>query len=56
MCSKAKHAARSRKTYHARMNAARGALSYFSQSNRIRAAKQSGGFLSNLFRRKVPNE
>lgn len=56
MSSKAKHAARSRKTYHARMNAARGALSYFAYSNRIKAAKQSGGFLANLFRRKVPNE
>lgn len=56
MSSKAKHAARSRKTYRAKMNAARGALSYFAVSNRIRAAKQQGGFLANLFRRKVPNE
>ena len=56
MSSKAKHAARSRKTHRARMSAARGALNYFAQSNRIRSAKQSGGFLSNLFRRKVPNE
>ena len=56
MCSKTKHAARSRKTHKARMNAARGALSYFAYSNRIMAAKQSGGFLSNLFRRKAPNE
>lgn len=56
MSSKAKHAARSRKTYRANMSAARSALAYFAVSNRIRAAKRQGGFLSNLFRRKVPNE
>lgn len=56
MSSKAKHVARSRKTHRARMNAARGALNYFAVSNRIRAARQQGGFLGNLFRRKVPNE
>ena len=56
MSSKAKHAARSRVTHKARINAARSALSYFAVSNRIKAAKQQGGFLTNLFRRKVPNE
>ena len=56
MCSKAKHAARSRVTHKARMNAARSALSYFAVSNRIKTAKRQGGFMTNMFRRKVPNE
>ena len=56
MSSKAKHAARSRKTYRANMSAARAALNYFAISNRIKTAKTQGGFLTNLFRRKVPHE
>lgn len=56
MCSKVKHAARSRKTHRNNMNAARSALNSFAVSNRIKAAKRSGGLLTNLFRRKVPNE
>ena len=56
MCSKAKHASRSRKTYRSNRSAARSAFAYFAVSNRIKTAKRSGGFLSNMFRRKVPNE
>ena len=54
MSGKRKHAARSRRSYHANMAAARSALAYFEIKNRIKATKRSGGFLSNLFRRKAP--
>lgn len=56
MSGKAKHAARSRRSYHTNLNAARAHLNYCAVSNKIKTAKRRGGFLSNLFRRKVPNE
>lgn len=56
MSGKAKHAARSRRSYRANLTAARSALNHCEISNRIKTAKRRGGFLSNLFRRKVPNE
>ena len=56
MCSKAKHAARSRRSYRTNLTAARAHLNYIAVSNKIKTAKRRGGFLSNLFRRKVPNE
>ena len=52
MCSKAKHAARSRKTYRANRSAARAALTYFAVKDRMKAATR-GGFLIDAFKRRT---
>ena len=54
MCSKAKHAARSRKTYRANRSAARAALTYFVVKNNVKAAMRGGSLIDAFKRRTNP--